>query len=314
MLDTKKSMSLVDELLKSDKPADQAPKSTPVAPVEPKETKSDDAKEPTVDSKAATQEDSKTGAAEEPQVTQPVTEKKPTEEKMPKFSNQKQIDYAFAKEKAKRKQLQAKYDAVTKELATLKAKSQSIDKSSDDYIDYKIDVKSAERERASLQDEIRESEIQEYSELNNARIAHCFPDETERAKFNSIRETEGPKLLNKLDAADPDQAVLQYLDDSDIAPLLTRLFIADSKYLDAVLAKRSPMGKYIAMKDLEDRVQYAREKMAAEGKPEQSREVPQAKPVLPVIGSVTKSDADRTSPAVFDPNEYIRAHKSRRYH
>ena len=315
MLDTKRALAIADEAIKADS-KEEPIKTKAEAKVEVKSEEPREAQEPTGDSKAAIEAPKgEPGATEESKDAQPAP-KEDTAERKPRFSNQKQIDYAFQKEKAKRKALQAKYEATQKELDELKARNPQPDqfKSQADYVNYLVDVKTKENDQARIQESIKESQYQEYNELNNARIESCFPEPAEQEKFRAIVATEGPKLLKKLDDADPEQAVLSYLDDSDIAPLLTRLLIAEPSYLDAVLAKRSPYGKYQAMDKLAEKVEFARAKLA-EKVPEVPRGTPEKKPALPVIGSVTKSDATNDTPAVFDPNELLRKLKSKnKYH
>lgn len=317
MLDTKAAMAMANEYLA--KPEDKTEQTTPVAPVEdPKvEDKGAPAETGTTEAAAATPQ-SNPGAAQETTETDKPSETETRTEKKPHFSNQKQIDYAFQKEKQKRKALQAKYDALAKELETLKANKPAPESSNADLVNYLVDVKSKENEASRIQESMRESQYAEYEQLNNARIENCFPDATEQEKFRSMVEASGPALLKKLDEADPEQAVLSFLDDSDIAPLLTRLFIAEPKYLDNVLSKRSPYGKYAAMQELAQRVEFARSKMADRGNQgssqDVSRETP-AKPAIPVVGSVTKSDATKETPQVFDPNAILAKLKSKnKYH
>lgn len=316
MLDTKKAMAIADEAIKV-KPKEEPVDVKAEAKAEPKVEETKGTPESTGDSKVAKETPKgEPGAAVETKEAQPAT-KEETAEKKPHFSNQKQIDYAFQKEKAKRKALQAKYEATQKELEELKARNPQPEqfKSQADYVNLLVDMKTKENEQARLQEQIQESQYEEYNRLNNARIESCFPEQSEQEKFRAIVATEGPKLLKKLDEADPEQAVLSYLDDSDIAPLLTRLLIAEPAYLDAVLAKRSPYGKYQEMSKLAERVEFARTKLA-EKTPDVSRETPvETKPAIPVIGSVTKSEATKETKQVFDPNELLRKLKSKnKYH
>ena len=68
---------------------------------------------------------------------------------------------------------------------------------------------------------------------------------------------------------------LSYLDDCDISPLLTRILISSPEYLNEVLSKRSPFGKYNAMDKLAQRVQYAREEMKKRDEATANNTIPQ---------------------------------------
>ena len=238
--------------------------------------------------------------------TESKTEDKPAQQH---HSKQEQIDFAFKKEKAKRKALEAKYEQLQKKYEALQAKKPEDPKDQDAVIDYKVDLKDMQHEMERTQEAIQESQIREYDELNNARINACYPDPEEQRKFREVISVEGPKLLQRLEANDPENAVLGYLDDSELAPILTRLMIADPKYLDEVLSKRSPYGKYMAMQALEQKVEFARNELAKKGKqdnPPAPKET-KAKPAMPVVGSVTKSDSTKETKTTFDPNAILHA-------
>lgn len=314
MLDTKAAMALAEEAMKA-KSKEEATevkaeakagnqvaedKDTPVATGTPGAETKPESQAPDTDRNTET--------------AQPAETETRTEEKKPTYSKQERIDFAFQREKAKRKALQAKYDAAMKQLEELKARKPD-QSNQTELVNYLVDVKDKERETKHIQESIQESQYLEYEELNNARIAECFPEKSEQDKFRTVISTEGPKLLKKLDEADPEQAVLAFLDDSDISPLLTRLLIAEPKYLDAVLAKRSPYGKYQAMKDLAERVEFARSKLNEQKGQDVSRETPKAKPAIPVVGSVTKSESTKETKQVFDPNAILAQLKSKnKYH
>lgn len=317
-MDSEKVMQLAQKYMGKQSKAETPKTETEAKVDEPVvETKEEPAATGAVDSTKATE----VSNTEDPGATVTEPEAQPAEEvqkaeSKPSFTRQEQVNHAFQKEKAKRKALEQKYAALSKELETLKAKMPSdtdFQKDPRKFIDDAVDVKSRERELQGIQESIRESQYAEYTELNEQRIANCFPDENERARFKGIIEVEGPKLLHTLDERDPEQAVLSFLDDSEIAPLVTRILIAEPKYLEEVLSKRSPYGKYAAMKELENRIVYARTKIA-EGKPQETKGAPEAKPEIPVVGSVTKSDATKDTKTVFNPNEILhRLNQKHRY-
>lgn len=313
-METKKAMELAEELMNPKKETeDVETKATAETEQKTETTETTEATATEVVAEPKTEPEVKAEEPKEPvhaetepkaETAQPAETETKSDRKQ-SYTRQEKIDFAFKKEKAKRKAAEAKYQAVMAELEKLK-KQQPNKENAVEYVDYAVDLKDKEREASRLQEQIRESQSLEYEELNNARIRECFPDEAEQEKFRQIVDKEGPRLLKKLDAEDPEQAVLAYLDDSPIAPILTRLMIAKPEYLDEVLSKRSPYGKYSAMEKLAERVEYARQQMA---KPE---EVPQPaaaaeapKPVLPVVGSVTKSDANKDTPKHFDANAVL---------
>lgn len=292
------------------------------------ETKAEEVKEETVatgtnqvsDTNTEKDNNEKTPDTAKVETTQPV-EKETKVDKKPHYTKQEQIDYAFQKKQAKIKRLEQRNRELEEELKKRDAlKLEDFGNDTQKYLDYAVDVKDKQRELARNQEEIKAEQIAEYDELNNKRIAECFPDEKEQKIFRAIIQQNGNAFLQKLDSFDPDGAILSYLDDSDISPLLTRILISSPEYLDEVLSKRSPYGKYNAMDKLAQRVQYAREEMkkrdeaAANNTNPQETEV-KTKPSIPVVGSVTKSENTKDSKPVFDPNQILHKLKQKnKYH
>lgn len=248
------------------------------------------------------------------------SDKKDLNNKDPEHSPTKQekIDFAFKREKAKRKAAEARYAKAAKELEELK--KQKVEYNADnpsEYINHQVDLKTLERQKDEIYDELSSSMSAEYEEINNRRISACFPDEGSQAKFRQVIDTEGPKLLKTLDEFDPDQAVLAYLDDSDLSPILTSVLIQKPQYLEEVLSKRSKYGKYLAMQELENRIRLAQKQLSEEKKkPDETQQPsPQKKP-LPIVGSQTKSENTEKSQVAFDPNAFLRKlnEGSKRYH
>ena len=292
------------------------------------ETKAEEVKEETVatgtnqvsDTNTEKDNNEKTPDTTKVETTQPV-EKETKVDKKPHYTKQEQIDYAFQKKQAKIKRLEQRNRELEEELKKRDAlKLEDFGNDTQKYLDYAVDVKDKQRELARNQEEIKAEQIAEYDELNNKRIAECFPDEKEQKIFRAIIQQNGNAFLQKLDSFDPDGAILSYLDDSDISPLLTRILISSPEYLDEVLSKRSPYGKYNAMDKLAQRVQYAREEIkkrdeaAANNTISQETEV-KTKPSIPVVGSVTKSENTKDSKPVFDPNQILHKLKQKnKYH
>jgi hypothetical protein len=334
-LSSEKVMEKVNSLLENKEPEEQKAKTEPtVEPTEPKEPNPSEVTAATEDKKPeepkapeAEPEKNDTGKAPETQTsteedlkqTDPNPSSQHSEdEKKHNFDKQQQTEHAFKRERAKRKAAEAKYQKAVKELEELK--KQKVEYNADnpsEYINHQVDLKTLERQKDEIYDELSSSMSAEYEEINNRRISACFPDEGSQAKFRQVIDTEGPKLLKTLDEFDPDQAVLAYLDDSDLSPILTSVLIQKPQYLEEVLSKRSKYGKYLAMQDLENRIKLAQKQLSEEKKKteETQQPSPQKKP-LPIVGSQTKSEANKDTKEVFDPNAFLRKlnEGSKRYH
>lgn len=286
------------------------------------ETKPVEVKEETIatETKVSDTNDTKTSDTNKVETTQPV-EKETKSDVKPTYTKQEKIDYAFQKKQAKIKKLEQRNRELEEEIKKYKGlKLEDFKGNTQDYLDYAVDFKDKQRELNRNQEEIQAEQNAQYDEVNAKRIAECFPDENEQKKFHAIISQNGPALLKKLDAEDPDGAILSYLDDSDISPILTRILIAEPSYLDSVLMKRSPYGKYMAMDELAKRVMYAKNEMAKRNsivpeKTEDTKPVEHSKPAIPVVGSVTKSEDTKDSKPVFDPNQILHKLKTKnKYH
>lgn len=254
-------------------------------------------------------------AKEETKAT-PAEDKPKADEKKPTYSQQDKIDFAFQKKQAKIKKLEARNKELEEEIRKMKdLKLEDFKGQVDKYVDYKVDYNSKQQEYNRNKEEAIRFQNEEAERINNEKITRCFPDPAEQQKYNQIVRVEGPKLVAKLDEDDPEQAVLGYLDDSELAPVLIRLLIAEPSYLNEVLTKRSAMGKYRAMEKLEEKVRWAQEKMSQPKEEAPVEKEEEKKPAIPVIGSVTKSEAHKDTKPVFDPNAVLHKLKTKnKYH
>ena len=194
-MDTKKVMEFVDSLNKKEddpKPAEDA--KTTEAPAKAEEVKEEPKAEDTttavVEPTDQPEPEKKEPVAEPAKEDEPPareTETKTDDKPVQQHTRQEQIDYAFKKEKAKRKALEAKYAQLQKKFEALQAKKPEDPKDQDAVIDYKVNLKDMQHEMERTQEAIQESEYQEYNELNNARINACFPDPEEQRKFREVR-------------------------------------------------------------------------------------------------------------------------------
>lgn len=271
----------------------------------------DDGKAQEVETVEASQESTPTGSekVEELQNTAPeVTETKPVDEPKDKtiedkkpsekndkrqYTKQEKIDYAFQKEKAKQKKLEARIRELEAQLAEKNNLTiEDFDNKVGDYVNYAVDRKDKEREKAQIEEALSESRRAEYDAINQRKIDFCFPDENEKAIYNKLLADHGQEFLKTLDDNDPQEAVLGFLDDSDVAPILVRILMTSKTHRDQVLSKHSPYAKQRAMEALENSVKFAMAKLAKQKNtvPEKNEETKPVKPVMPIVGSVTKTE------------------------
>lgn len=279
----------------------------------PTEAAADDVKEEEKDI-AEPVENSDT-EVEKPNETEVKEEVKKDEHKpnKQKYSKQEQMNYAFAKEKAKRKKLEARIAELEEE--NKKFKDLNVEDFKNDqqkYTDYLVDRKMNEMEKSRLQAEYESSRSEEAEKINQYRINQCFEAQEDRDAYNSLIQKNGKQFLAYLDKNDPQQAVLGYLDDCDVSPIIIRLMMTRQDIRDSIMSKSTPYAKTVALDKLADRIVYAQnviKQKAAKANAEP------AKPNLPVIGKVTKSETTNTDIDLSDPNAILKKlNQKRKYH
>lgn len=298
---------------------------TQVAPAEEVKTEVEPSTASNDDSNSEPKTSDQNEVKTEVEATKPVeeTEVKPNDdiaveqkEDKPEHTQQEKINYAFQKQKAKQKRLEARIRELEAQNQELSKRNPKDITDNSELIDYYVNKRMNEAERKMLREEYQNSHDEEFAAINEERVRNCFPDEMEQKKYDSLIKERGPAFVKELDEEDPEHAVLSYLDDSDIAPLLIRILMTSDKYKNEVLKYSSPYGKYNALDKLAEKVQMAREQMAKEKStptPAPKVEAPvEKKPSMPVIGSVTKSENEGNSNRVIDYNAILHSMNQKR--
>lgn len=222
--------------------------------------------------------------------TSPVTEENPekveavNEDKKKVPTQQDKIAHSFAKEKAKRREAQAKLNEKLKEIEELKERLKKFEGltledfkgDNNSYNDYRFDQKWNTKMVERLQKEYDEgSETlrrEENTELAQERLENCFPDVNEQNRYKMMvadAETNfgmkhpeyGYNKFSEFLMSEEDGTVLSYLQDSDNSPKLIRHFIMKPEVVDRIMKLRNPYNKVYELKQLENRMlQYERTK------------------------------------------------------
>lgn len=240
------------------------------------------------------------------------------ETKPTKPTKQEQIDYAFKREKAKRKRLEQRIKELEAENQKFKGlKLEDFKNNNSDYINYLVDMKLREQERTRLQEEYNSSKNEEFDAINQEREKNCYPDAESLEKYHKTIEKLGPSFVKELDEEDKEGVVLGFLDDCDVSPLMLQIMLTDSNYKNNILSKHSPYMKIRALEDLEKKIRYAQAEMSKRNStvPEKNEETKpvETKPTMPVIGSVTKSESNPNGKVVEDYNQILHKLNQNRY-
>ena len=227
-------------------------------------------------------------------------EKVNTEDKNKKkgksYTKEQRTQHAFAKEKSRRR-------AVEAELADLKEKLKkyeglSLEHFKNDqeaYNDYKLDRRFDEEKVKRLESEQAELVNEEAAEVARMRVEACYPDEAEQAKyqnliaraesnFESMHPEIGCKSFSEFLLQEKDRAIISYLQDSDNAPKLIRHFINKPEVAQRIMSMSNPYKKFFELQQLENRM------MLHDRMTKQTATPKVEKKVLPNTGKVVQTN------------------------
>ena len=223
--------------------------------------------QPTVDEPQTTSTEGNTASsATDDNLEKVETEDKNKTKKSKTYTKEQKTQHAFAKEKSRRK-------AVEAELANLKEKLKkyeglSLEHFKNDqaaYNDYRLDRRFDEEKVKSLESEQAKLYNEEAAETARRRVEACFPDESSQAKyqnliaraesdFESMHPGIGARSFSEFLLSEKDHAVISYLQDSDNAPKLIRHFIHKPEVAQRIMAMNNQYNKFIELKQLENRM------------------------------------------------------------
>ena len=238
---------------------------------------------------------------------------KPTDDA--KGAAQYKANKAFIKQKAKFKEKIKGYESQIADLQTRLKKYEAANLEGldpDRANELKFDKRLLEHDIHNLaqsrQNAIMEYESAQADEIHQSRIEKCFTDQAEIDHYNKLLENGRDKFVEFLSQVDPENTVLQYLDDTDNSPLLVRLLMTRPDVLKTVISKRSPMAKAIELKSIENRLLLNRR--LRQTSPKTPPANPNSQPQVATTGRVVgQPSAAKAAPkTISDWNAHLRAH------
>jgi len=188
----------------------------------------------------------------EPEKKEPEKETPPAKEPE-KFDPVKELskrDYAFLREKNKRKEQKQRYEAQIKELKDELAKYKDLkpehfkkNDGSDDpqaYVDWKFKQRDMEEKIKDLQNRDAQEQQQYDLEEDRRRVNNCFPDEKEREEYNQLISKNGQAFYQAVSEVDKEQVVFNYLSSLPEYPVVLRELMTDSRLLGRVFRSTDP--------------------------------------------------------------------------
>lgn len=208
-------------------------------------------------------------------------------------------DYAFIREKNKRKVQRERYEAEIKSLKDELEKYKGLrleDFKGDQqqYIDYRIDQQNQERKIADQMRQLDDLNRADMEAENERRVKLSFADEKERQEYVNLLERNGREFLDALQQFDQENVVMSYLNDLEQYPKVLKVLMTDKEALKSVFAKRDPTFRKLALDRLANRILTPKKE----------------KKKLPIIGRQTSSTPVSES-KIHDTaywNEYLRNH------
>ena len=208
-------------------------------------------------------------------------------------------DYAFIREKNKRKAQRERYEAEIKSLKDELEKYKGLrleDFKGDQqqYIDYRIDQQNQERKIADQMRQLDDLNRSDMEAENERRVKLSFADEKERQEYANLLERNGREFLDALQQFDQENVVMSYLNDLEQYPKVLKVLMTDKEALRSVFAKRDPTFRKLALDRLANRILTPKKE----------------KKKLPIIGRQTSSTPVSES-KIHDTaywNEYLRNH------
>lgn len=190
-----------------------------------------------------------TSKAEEATNVQPKADDKVNNAKAPisEITPEQKRNYAFAKEKQKRRDQKARYESRIEELESELKKYKGLNledfkNDQDAYMEYKIDQRLKSEEVSRLKNDynvVHEDDI-EYE--NEMRIENSFDTPEEKEEYRTTVSKYGPILLNYLEQKGDEvaNAFLSTLDNIDKFPKVMSKLLKDGNAVDYITAIPDP--------------------------------------------------------------------------
>lgn len=192
--------------------------------------KEDKAEEANIDTKKATDD---------------TAEKEADSSASDKDSEKKQIskrDYAFIREREKRRRMKADYEKKIKDLEdNLKKyeglKLEDFKGNNETYTNYLIDRHNSSNDIANMKQQIKDINQQEIDEYNDECARRAFTSEKELDEYNDLLARRGQDFYNFLGKVDPAGAIMSYLDSLPDYPILLKRLMTDRKLFDKIISR-----------------------------------------------------------------------------
>lgn len=284
---------------------------------ESKDTDKSDKADHQTDEPDQKKEDDNKATTGEPEPSKPEPPKKTNDKPADKKS---QMEYAFAKQKAKSKELKKKVKELEEELKKyrdLKPEHFKKEDGSPDvqgYMDYRINQESVKRQIENLNAE--DAAIEEQAEIERDRYIteHSFHTEEEKNEYVELVRNNLPQFVEDLKQADPEGVVLNYLGSLNQYPVVLKTLLTDMNKLSWLFRSHDPQALRSRIERLSDDLldEYNSKKNVQPEPPKAVQATEVVTKSIPVTGRQVTSSTGSSNPVVKDRNwwnEYLRTHR-----
>lgn len=322
MLTTEQALEIIN---KSKQPANETEVSSTEVSKSPEPTAdssedkaANDKAEPTDTKNDKESDESKSSNVEVENKEEPKKEEvKPTEPPS-KFPEMSKRDYAFIREKQKRKEQKQKYEARIKELEEELERKKGLDyehfTNQDGTPDPRSYVNWKFKER-DMQDEIRRirelNDQEQYNyELERDKIIteRCFPNPQDLQDYNQMIASKGKAFAEAVREKDPNGVVFKYLESLNDYPIVIKELMdleKNPRLLSRVFRSTDPDSLKRNIATVADEI------LESHYHPVQTQVQPESKPAIPVIGKQITNNTTTVEPKVKDRNwwnNYLKDH------
>ncbi len=278
-----------------------------------------DKAEPTDTKNDKESDESKSSNVEVENKEEPKKEEPKPSEPPSKFPEMSKRDYAFIREKQKRKEQKQKYEARIKELEEELERKKGLDyehfTNQDGTPDPRAYVNWKFKER-DMQDEIQRirqmNDQEQYNyELERDKIIteRCFPNPQDLQDYNQMIASKGKAFAEAVREKDPNGVVFKYLESLNDYPIVIKELMdleKNPRLLSRVFRSTDPDSLKRNIATVADEI------LENHYRPQVQTQVqPESKPAIPVIGKQITNNTTTVEPKVKDRNwwnNYLKDH------
>lgn len=237
------------------------------------------------------------------------SDKKPPRKK---YTAEERTAHKFSQLKQKHKEQREKDQARIKELEEKLKKYEGLkledfgEQGTQSYVDWKLEERDMQNEVKAAKERIERMEAEDLERETERRINLSFDTEEEKAEYEDLVRDHGKDFIEALKKHDPENVVLNYLNNVEQYPKVLKVLMEDMDALRHVFRDKDP---YELRHNLHEFTKELLNGNYHKEAPVVEKQI-ETKPVMPVIGKQVTTPSAPTEP-VHDRaywNNYLKTH------